>query len=59
MKYTEEQLNIFSAELSMTENEKCKNAIKMVADAFQEDGFIYDGEIEIFFDEPHAFTDSN
>lgn len=40
MKFTEEELKRYAEPISETEEEKCKNAIRMVGDALKELGFI-------------------
>ena len=36
LKYTEKQLNNMASPVSQSEEEKCKNAIKMIRDAMKE-----------------------
>ena len=45
MKFTEDQLKLYAAPLSETENQKCLNAIGMVRDALKNLGFTDDGKI--------------
>ena len=42
MRFTEEQLRDFAKPLSETEEQQCKNAIRMVADSLKELG-LYEG----------------
>ena len=57
MKFTEEQLKIYAAPLSETENQKCINAINMVRDALKNLGFTDDGkEIQKMYDDTYAYS---
>ena len=44
MKYTEKQLNNMASPISQSEEEKCKNAIKMIRDAMKELNYTDDGK---------------
>jgi len=44
MKFTEEQLKLFAAPLSDSENQKCLNAIEMVRDSLKNIGFTDDSK---------------
>ena len=44
MKFTESQLDLYSAPLSKTEEQQCLNAIGMVRDALKPLGFTDDGK---------------
>ena len=57
MKFTESMLNSYSQPLSETENQQCKNAIRMVSDALKCLGFTDDGhEISLLYPETYAYT---
>lgn len=57
MKFTEEQLKSFTAPLSDTEDQKCKNAIGMVRDAFKNIGFTDDGKsIQKMVEETYSYS---
>lgn len=57
MKFTEEQLNQYSQPLSVTEENQCKHAIRMVADALKELGFTDDGkEISKLYSDTLAYS---
>ena len=45
MKYTEKQLNNMASPISQSEEEKCKNAIKMIRDAMKELNYTDDGKL--------------
>ena len=50
MKYSEDDLEKFASPIGKTEEEKCKNAIRMVRDALKNIGYTDDGkEIKISF----------
>ena len=44
MKYTEKQLNNMASPISQSEEEKCKNAIKMIRDTMKELNYTDDGK---------------
>jgi hypothetical protein len=44
LKYTEKQLNKMASPISQSEDEKCKNAIKMIRDAMKELNYTDDGK---------------
>lgn len=44
MKYIEKQLNNMASPISQSEEEKCKNAIKMIRDAMKEFNYTDDGK---------------
>lgn len=57
MKFTEEQLREFASPISATEEEKCKNAIRMIRDAMQLVGYSDGGkEIRRFETDTYAFA---
>lgn len=57
MKFTEEQLKLYAAPLSETENQKCLNAIGMVRDALKGLGFTDNGRsIKKMFDDTYAYS---
>ena len=57
MKYTEQQILRMAAPISKTEDEKCKNAIRMVRDAMKRLNYTDDGkEIRIYADESFAYA---
>lgn len=57
MKFTENQLKLYAAPLSETENQKCLNAIGMVRDALKELGFTDDGKaISKMYDDTYAYA---
>ena len=57
MKFTEEQLKLYAAPLSETENQKCLNAIGMVRDALKNIGFTDDGKnIRKMYDDTYAYS---
>lgn len=57
MKFTEEQLKLYAAPLSDTENQKCLNAIGMVRDALKGLGFTDDGKsIKKMFEDTYAYS---
>lgn len=57
MKFTEEQLKLYAAPLSETENQKCLNAIGMVRDALKNIGFTDDGnDIRKMYDDTYAYS---
>lgn len=57
MKFTEEQLKLYAAPLSETENQKCLNAIGMVRDALKNLGFTDDGKnIQKMYDDTYAYS---
>ena len=56
MKYTESQLRKIASPISQTEEEKCKNAIRMVRDALKKLNYTDDDkEIRSFDDESYSF----
>lgn len=57
MKFTEEELKLYAAPLSETEDQKCLNAIKMVRDALKNIGFNDNGEnIRKMYDDTYAYS---
>ena len=57
MKFTEDQLKLYAAPLSETENQKCLNAIGMVRDALKNIGFTDDGKtIRKMYDDTYAYS---
>ena len=57
MKFTEEMLNEYSQPLSKTEDQYCKNAIRMVSDALKKFGFTDDGkDITPLYDDTYAYS---
>lgn len=57
MKFTEDQLKLYAAPLSETENQKCLNAIGMVRDALKNLGFTDDGkDIRKMYDDTYAYS---
>lgn len=57
MKYTEEQLNRMASPISQSEDEKCKNAIRMVRDAMKQLNYTDDGkEIRSYNDESYSYA---
>ena len=57
MKFTEEELKLYAAPLSETENQKCLNAIGMVRDALKNIGFTDDGkDIQKLYDDTYAYS---
>lgn len=57
MKFTEKQLKLYSAPLSDTENQMCKNAIGMVRDALKSLGFTDDNKpISLLYEDTLAYS---
>lgn len=57
MKYTEEQVKKMASPISQSEDEKCKNAIKMVRDAMKKLNYTDDGnEIHTFLSETYSYA---
>lgn len=57
MKFTEEQLKLYAAPLSETENQKCINAIGMVRDALKDLGFTDDNKaISKMYEDTYAYA---
>lgn len=57
MKFTENDLKLYAAPLSETENQKCLNAIGMVRDALKNLGFTDDGKnIRKLYDDTYAYS---
>lgn len=57
MKFTEEQLKIYAAPLSESENQKCLNAIGMVRDALKGLGFTDDNKIiSKMYEDTYAYS---
>jgi hypothetical protein len=57
MKFTEEQLKLYAAPLSETENQKCLNAIRMIRDALKNIGFTdYGRDIQKMYDDTYAYS---
>ena len=57
MKFTEEQLQKYASPISQTEEERCKNAIRMVRDAMKLVGYSDNGkEIRTFETDTYAFA---
>lgn len=56
MNFTEEQLKLYAAPLSETENQKCLNSISMVRDALKKLGFTDDNKsISKMYDDTYAY----
>lgn len=57
MKFTETMLDGYSQPLSATEDQQCKNAIRMVSDALKKLGFTDDGkEIGLLYPDTYAYS---
>lgn len=57
MKYTEKQIVKMAAPISMTEEEKCKNAIRMVRDAMKKLDYTDDGkEIRSYLSDSYSYA---
>ena len=57
MKYSEDDLEKFASPIGTTEEEKCKNAIRMVRDALKNIGYTDDGkEIRSLTEDTYAFA---
>lgn len=57
MKFTETMLDGYSQPLSATEDQHCKNAIRMISDALKKLGFTDDGkEIELLYPDTYAYS---
>lgn len=57
MKFTEDNLSSYSQPLSATEDEQCKNAIRMVRDALKPLGFTDDGkDIALLHPDTYAYS---
>ena len=57
MKFTETMLDGYSQPLSATEDQHCKNAIRMVSDALKKLGFTDDGkEIGLLYPDTYAYS---
>lgn len=57
MKFTENQLKLFAAPLSTTEDKQCLNAISMVRDALKQLGFTDDNKaISKMYDDTYAYS---
>ena len=57
MKFTEQQIVNMASPISQTEEEKCKNAIRMVRDAMKELNYSDNGqEIRSVFSETYSFS---
>lgn len=57
MKFTEEELKLYAAPLSETENQKCLNAIEMVRDALKCLGFTDEGkQIRKLYEDTYAYS---
>ena len=57
MKFTEEQLKLYAAPLSDTENQECLNAIGMIRDALKVLGFTDDGkEIQKLYEDTYSYS---
>lgn len=56
MIFTELMLNEYAKPLSETENQQCKNAIRMVGDALKGLGMVDDGDIHQLHNEDGAYT---
>lgn len=57
MKYTEQQISKMAAPISKTEDEKCKNAIRMVRDAMKRLNYTDDGkEIRTYAEDSYAYA---
>ncbi len=57
MKFTEEQLKIYASPISQTEEERCKNALRMVRDAMKVIGYSDDNkEIRLYESDTYAYS---
>lgn len=57
MKFTEEQLKGYASPISLTEEERCKNAIRMVRDAMKLIGYSDDNkEIRLYESDTYAYS---
>lgn len=57
MKFTEQQISKMASPISQTEDEKCKNAIRMVRDAMKKLNYTDDGkEIRTYADDSYAYA---
>jgi len=57
LKFTEDQLRLYAAPLSETENQQCLNAIDMVRDALKRLGFTDDNkEITKMYEDTYAYA---
>ena len=57
MKFTEEQVVKMASPISKSEEEKCKNAIRMVRDAMKKLYYTDDGkEIRTYVEETYSFS---
>ena len=57
MKFTESMLESYAMPLSATEDQQCKNAIRMVSDALKRLGFTDDGNpITLLYPETYAYS---
>lgn len=57
MKFTESMLNAYSQPLSASEDEQCKNAIRMIADALKKLGFTDDNkQIAPMYSDTYAYS---
>lgn len=56
MKFTNEQLISYSRPISETEEERCKNAIRMVSDALKNMGYLEKKDIELAYRDTFAYT---
>lgn len=57
LKYTEKQISKMASPISQSEDEKCKNAIRMVRDAMKKLNYTDDGkEIRSYIDESYSYA---
>ena len=57
VKFTEEQLKIYASPISQTEEERCKNALRMVRDAMKVIGYSDDNkEIRLYESDTYAYS---
>ena len=57
MKFTEEQLKKYALPISQTEEERCKNALRMVRDAMKVIGYSDDSkEIRLYESDTYAYS---
>lgn len=57
MKFTEEQLKNYASPISQTEEERCKNALRMVRDAMKLIGYSDDNkEIRLYESDTYAYS---
>lgn len=56
MKFTEDQIKLYSAPLSDTENQKCLNAIRAIRDALKKLGYSTDSEVQPIETDTFAYS---